>query len=108
MRSLVLLLALLVSPQASARSSESAVKVDVDLVLVNAAVTDSDGRAVTGLDKTHFQLWEDKVQQDIQYVSTEQVPVSMAVVFDISGSMSDKQPIAREAVAKYIGSGRIV
>jgi Ca-activated chloride channel family protein len=86
-------------------SHQSPVKIDVDLVVVNAAVTDRDGRAVTGLDKKQFHIWEDKVQQDIEYFSTEQIPASVGVVFDISGSMADKLPVAREAVAKFLSAG---
>ncbi|HLH29806.1 MAG TPA: VWA domain-containing protein [Terriglobia bacterium] len=93
---------------ASAQSPErrqSPVKIDVDLVLVNAAVTDRDGRPVAGLNKSQFQVWEDKVQQDIKYFSTDELPASVGVIFDISGSMKDKLPTAREAVAKFLSSG---
>ena len=85
----VLLSMLLAAAAAFAQSPaphQSPVKIDVDLVVLNAAVTDRDGRPVTGLDKNQFHVWEDKVQQDIQYFSTEQIPASVGVVFDISGS----------------------
>jgi Ca-activated chloride channel family protein len=93
----LLLLVLLVASPASARH-ESALKIHVDLVLVNALVTNRSGRPVTGLEKTDFQLWEDKVQQDILYFSSEEIPVSLAVVFDVSGSMADKLSVSRDAV----------
>jgi len=104
----VLLSMLLAAAAAFAQSPAphpSPVKIDIDLVVLNAAVTDRDGRPVTGLDKNQFHVWEDKVQQDIQYFSTEQIPASVGVVFDISGSMADKLPVAREAVAKFLSSG---
>lgn len=83
----------------------SPVKINVDLVMVNAAVTDHDGHSVTGLDKNQFRIWEDKVQQEIQYFSTEEVPASVVVIFDISGSMADRLPTAREALQKFLDSG---
>jgi Ca-activated chloride channel family protein len=85
--------------------SQAPVKVDVDLVLINAVVTDNEGRAITGLGKTGFQLWEDNVQQEIQYFSEEEVPVSIGIVFDISGSMNDKLSVARDAVTKFLKTG---
>ncbi len=71
-------------------------KVDVDLVLVNATVTDPQNRYVTGLEKEHFQIWEDKLEQKIEYFSAEDVPISLGVIFDVSGSMKDKISTARE------------
>ena len=101
---LVLLVpAVLAAPQALEQTQP--VKVDVDLVLVNAAVTDPDGRSVTGLDKTRFQIWEDRIQQEIQYFSTTEVPLSLAVVFDVSSSMADKLPVSRDAVAAVLKMG---
>jgi Ca-activated chloride channel family protein len=100
---LLLLLLLVVSPAAARH--ESVLKIDVDLVLVNAAVTDRSGRPVTGLKKADFQLWEDKVPQDILYFSSEEIPVSLAVVFDVSGSMADKLSVSRDAVRKFLQTG---
>src|SRR5215813_13983771 len=102
---LSMLLAAVAAFAQAPESHQSPVKIDVDLVVVNAAVTDRDGRPVIGLDKHQFHIWEDKVQQDIEYFSTEQIPASVGVVFDISGSMADKLPVAREAVAKFLSSG---
>src|SRR5439155_9834337 len=65
-------------------------KVDVDLVLVNATVTDSLNRYVSGLGQEHFQIWEDKFEQKIAYFSAEDVAISIGVIFDVSGSMKDK------------------
>jgi Ca-activated chloride channel homolog len=80
-------------------------KVDVDLVLVNATVTDPQNRYVTGLEPDHFQIWEDKIEQKIAYFSAEDVPVSLGVIFDISGSMKDKISIARDAAVTFLKTG---
>jgi Ca-activated chloride channel family protein len=101
---LPLLLSLVAAPQAAGQR-EKPIKVDVNLVLVNAAVTDRRGRPVTGLEKTDFQIWEDKFQQDIRYFSAEETPASIAVVLDISGSMANKLPLSKEAVSSFLQTG---
>ena len=85
--------------------SQGTIKVDVDLVLVNAGVTDPDGRTVTGLEKENFQLWEDKVEQKIEYFSGEDTPVSIGLIFDATGSMSDKVSRARDAAVAFLKTG---
>jgi Ca-activated chloride channel family protein len=80
-------------------------KVDVDLVLVNATVTESFNRYVSGLEQEHFQLWEDRVQQKIAYFSSEDVPISVGVILDISGSMKDKISTAVDAAGTFLRTG---
>src|SRR5204862_3457360 len=80
-------------------------KVDVDLVLVNATVTDSLSRYVSGLEQNHFQIWEDKVEQKVEYFTAEDVPVSVGIIFDVSGSMKDKIATARDAAATFLKTG---
>jgi Ca-activated chloride channel family protein len=75
--------------------------VDVNLVLVNATVTDPYNRLVTGLEKDHFQIYEDGVEQEVATFSSEDVPVSIGVIFDMSGSMSDKVNKARQSAVQF-------
>jgi len=95
-------------PQNRANSSavqDSTIKVDVDLVIINATVTDREDHAVAGLEPTSFRIWEDKVQQQIAYVSAEDVPASLGIVLDISGSMQDKISAARAAAVAFLKDG---
>jgi VWFA-related protein len=71
-------------------------------VVIPVTVTDSKGRVVSGLQKEHFTLYEDKVQQTITHFAAEDAPVSIGLVFDISESMGSKLPKAREAVAALL------
>ncbi len=76
-------------------------KVDVDLVLVPATVTDPMNRLVTGLDRDHFTVLEDGRPQQVRHFSSEDSPISLGVIFDMSGSMSNKIEKAREAVVEF-------
>src|SRR4051794_11214819 len=80
---------------------ERPLKVDVDLVLVNVTVTDPMNRLVTGLEKENFQLSEANVLQEIKHFSSEDAPISLGVIFDISGSMSNKIQKAKDAVVEF-------
>jgi hypothetical protein len=61
-----------------------AVHIDVDLALVNVTVTDSDNRLITGLAPENLRLFENNVEQEIQYFSSEDVPSSRASSRDLS------------------------
>jgi len=73
-----------------------------DLVSLTVTVTDASNRLVTGLDKQHFELFEDKVKQDILFFSEDDAPISLGIVFDVSGSMKGKLDRARDALKAFI------
>ena len=77
------------------------IKVDVDLVLVSVTITDPMNRLVTGLERDNFQVFEDKQPQEIRHFSSEDAPISLGVIFDMSGSMSNKIDKSREAVVEF-------
>jgi Ca-activated chloride channel family protein len=79
--------------------------VDVELVVVNATVTDSDNRVVTDLKADNFQLFEDKIEQKIRYISSELAPASIGIVLDKSRSMEKKLSFARDAAVKVLTTG---
>jgi Ca-activated chloride channel family protein len=74
---------------------------DVDLALVNVTVTDPYNRLVTGLDTDNFRVFEDNVEQELVTFSAEDVPISIGVIFDFSGSMANKVAKAREAALQF-------
>lgn len=73
-----------------------------EVVTLSVTVTDPFNRLVTGLDKQHFEIFEDKVKQNIAFFRDEDVPVSVGIVFDVSGSMKGKIDRAREALKAFI------
>jgi VWFA-related protein len=76
----------------------------IDIVQVTVAVTDSDGRLVTGLTRNDFQIFEDGNEQEITQFTDARVPVSLGVLLDASDSMRG-QPIvdARGALDRFVG-----
>jgi Ca-activated chloride channel family protein len=83
---------------------QSSFRSRIDIVQVTVAVTDSEGRLVTGLTREDFQIFEDGNQQDITQFTDARVPVSLGVLLDASDSMRG-QPIldARGAVDRFVG-----
>src|SRR5258705_5310189 len=77
------------------------VHLDVELALVNVTVTDPHNRLVTGLEPDNFRVFENNVEQEIQYFSSEDVPISIGVIFDLSGSMANKIAKAKEATWQF-------
>jgi Ca-activated chloride channel homolog len=77
-------------------------RVDSNLVLIPVTVTDRRDRTITGLDREHFRIFEDKVEQAITHFASDDAPVSIALVFDCSGSMEPKLDRARAAVREFI------
>ena len=74
---------------------------DVDLALINVTVTDPYNRLVTGLEPDNFRVFEDNIEQEVVNFSAEDVPISIGVIFDFSGSMSNKVGKAREAALQF-------
>lgn len=76
-------------------------QVTVNRVLVNVTVTDPYDRIVTGLTQSNFEIYDDKVQQKILSFTTEDAPISVGLIFDSSGSMSDKIQKSKEAAMQF-------
>jgi len=80
----------------------AAIKMNVDMTLVNVSVTDSLSNSVTWLDKENFKVYEDGVEQEISAFSSEDVPISIGLIFDTSGSMANKFDRARQAAVQFL------
>lgn len=78
-------------------------KVNTDLVTLNITVTDLYGRFVSGLKKNAFSVYDENSQQEIEFFSDEDSPVSVGILFDVSGSMNGEKIIkARDALSKFV------
>jgi Ca-activated chloride channel family protein len=76
-------------------------RTETDMTLVNVSVTDPIGRLVTGLERDNFRVFENGEEQEIVKFASEDVPVSIGVIFDMSGSMTDKIEKSRIAAVQF-------
>ncbi len=77
---------------------------NVDEVLLNCAVLDAKGRLVTDLNRSDFRVWEDGIPQTINSVQHLDLPVSMGILIDNSGSMRDKRGAVNDAAFKLLSA----
>jgi len=97
-------------PQAPAQSGESQKKqeniytfqADVEEVLLNCTVVDEKGQLVKDLDRKDFRVWEDGVPQTIASFQHQDLPVSMGILVDNSGSMRAKRTAVNTAALDLV------
>jgi Ca-activated chloride channel family protein len=94
--------AIVAAPGAALTSRLPTIRAEANLVLVPMTVTDPMNRLVTGLDASNFQVFDNNTGQVIKTFSTEDAPVSIGVVFDLSGSMQSKFLRARQALSEFL------
>ena len=80
------------------------VRVDVDIVLVPVTVVDAANRPIISLEKQNFELYEGSKQQTVRFFSTEDSPISVGILLDLSGSMRDKIDTARQALHEFFAN----
>src|SRR5216683_1921483 len=80
---------------------DQSIHLDVELALVNVTVTDLYNRIVTGLEPDNFRVFEDNIEQEVVNFSSEDVPISIGVILDLSGSMANKLGKAKEAAFQF-------
>jgi len=79
-------------------------RVSVDTVSLAVSVLDDEGRLVTGLPQENFQIFEEGVEQEIQFFSRGELPLRMVILVDTSGSMRSKLELAQEAAVRFVRS----
>jgi len=75
---------------------------NVDEVLLDCTVLDEKGRTVTDLSQRDFHVWEDGVPQTINAFLHQDMPVSMGILVDNSGSMRDKRTAVNAAAMELL------
>jgi len=94
----------LVSAQQGRDEPQLGVAVDVDLVVFNVTVTDRRGRSVTGLQGSDFQIDEEGRAQDVALFDATDVPASVGLIVDNSGSMADKRAEVIGAALAFVAA----
>jgi VWFA-related protein len=91
------------APTSPARPEAPAVfRSGASLVALNVTVTDVDKRFVRGLHIGDFAIYEDGVQQRVQFFEASDVPIDLILLIDGSSSMRDKMPIVHEAALGFL------
>ena len=91
------------SPSERRQGGEYTIRVNADSVVLRASVRNHKGTPVSGLGKDDFQVYEDGALQQIEYYSHEDIPVTVGLVVDNSGSMRPKRP---EVIAAALAFAR--
>jgi Ca-activated chloride channel family protein len=81
---------------------DDVVRVNTDLVVVNATVLDRDGKFVPGLKLTDFQIFEDGAEQKVASFTAEETPFAAAILLDTSGSMESRLSLGRSAAIRFL------
>ena len=90
-------------PQQQGDQQSFKFRTGVDLINVNASVSDQSGRFVSGLSKDDFRIFDDEQPQAITHFNAERVPVSLGIVLDTSGSMDgEKMYAAKQALERFL------
>ena len=85
------------TPSAEKKGGEFTISVDVNEVVLHATVLDKKDRIVNDLNQSDFRVYEDGVAQTLSHFSHADIPVTMGIVIDDSGSMRDKRQAVNAA-----------
>ena len=83
------------------RQQQPSFRAGVDVVSLNVTVTGTDSRFVTGLNQEDFVVYEDGVQQEVNFFTRTQLPIALALLIDTSASMDDSMSTAQDAAIGF-------
>lgn len=83
------------------------IRLETKLVSLIVTVSDPHGRFVTGLEKENFEIYDDNVKQEIAIFSDEDAPITLGIVYDVSGSMSDLTTQSFEALRRFFHTSHV-
>ena len=98
----LLLFLLLASSLSILAQDDDEILIDSSVVIVNASIKNADGRNAGGLKKDQFKVFEDGVEQRIEYFSAEDTPFAAVILLDTSGSMEERVSMARAAAIRFL------
>lgn len=90
------------APKAEAPDEPSTIRVDTRLVVLHCSVMDKSGKQITNLGLDQFKVFENGAPQPIKLFRREDIPVSIGIVIDNSGSMRDKRQKVEAAAVQLV------
>lgn len=88
------------------QDEDEVIRVDSSIVVMNATIRDAQNRPVSGLNQSQFKVFEDGVEQSIASFDSQESPFAAIILFDTSGSMSERISIARSAAINFLAGLR--
>ena len=85
-----------------AQRDDEIIDVDSSIVILNATITDSQGKPASGLSKSQFEVYENGVKQELAFFEAQESPFSAVILIDTSGSMEERVSLARSAAIKFL------
>lgn len=85
-----------------AQNEDEVINIESSVVILNAAVSDTGGRTVSGLKQTQFKVFEDGKEQKIDFFQSEETPFAAVILLDTSGSMETRVSMARSAAINFL------
>jgi Ca-activated chloride channel family protein len=85
-----------------AQNDDEIINVDSSVVVLNATITDVNGKPITGLKQTQFKVFENGQEQKVDFFEAEKTPFAAVILIDTSGSMEGSVSIARSAAINFL------
>lgn len=85
-----------------AQSDDDVISVDSSIVVLNASITDASQKAVGGLNRKQFRIFEDGAEQQIESFESYETPFAAVILLDTSGSMESRVTLARAAAINFL------
>lgn len=82
--------------------SDELIRIESDLVVLNATITDKSAEPVRGLKKNEFRIFENGVEQQIDFFEAEETPFAAVILLDTSGSMETRVALAMSAAINFL------
>jgi Ca-activated chloride channel homolog len=102
--SFISLLASSVPAQQSRDGGQFTIAIDVDLVVFNVTVTDNRSRHISGLKASDFRVYEEGRVQDVKLFRADDIPASVGLIIDNSGSMLNRLLDVTKAALDFVNA----
>lgn len=99
---LFLILITLNLPLIAQVTDDETISVESSIVVLNTTITDKEGKAVSGLKKSQFKIFEDGKEQTLDFFGAESTPFAAVILIDTSGSMESRISLARSAAITFL------
>lgn len=87
-------------------NDDETISVGTELVSVNVSITDAKNRHLAGLTKENFEVFDDKVKQEIAFFSGEESPLSLGIVYDVHSANQERTDAVLKSLKKFVGTLR--